>query len=91
MTQRSHGLYETNVKGRIVRLAKESGVEVEGVIEEVLGGDKFRIKLENGTEVQGYLSGKMRKNFIRILPADKVLVELSIYELTRGRITYRYK
>lgn len=72
-------------------MAKETGVEVEGIVEEVLGGDKFRIKLDNGSEVQGYLSGKMRKNFIRILPADRVLVEICLYELTKGRITYRYK
>ncbi|HYX20589.1 MAG TPA: translation initiation factor IF-1 [Thermoanaerobaculia bacterium] len=69
----------------------EEAIEVEGQITSVLAGTMFRAKLDNGHEVLAHISGKMRKNFIRILPGDKVLVELSPYDLTRGRIIYRYK
>ena len=64
---------------------------VKGTIEENLPGAKFKVKLENGHEVLAHISGKMRMHFIRILPGDKVKVELSPYDLTRGRITYRAK
>ena len=71
---------------------KDSGkLEVEGVVTEALPNATFRVKLENGPEVLAYLSGKMRKFYIRILLGDRVRVELSEYDLTRGRITYRYK
>jgi translation initiation factor IF-1 len=72
-------------------VAKEEGIQVEGTVTEALGNDKFRVALENGHEVLAHLSGKMRKNFIRILLSDKVTVELTPYDLTRGRITYRFK
>ena len=70
---------------------KEEGVEVEGIIEESLPNGFFRIKLSNDHVVLGHLSGKMRQNYIRVLPFDKVRVEVSPYDLSRGRITYRYK
>jgi len=66
-------------------------IEVEGVVVECLPNATFRVELANGHKVLAHISGKMRKNYIRILPADKVLVELSPYDLTRGRITYRLK
>ncbi len=72
-------------------MAKETGIKVDGTVTEVLGNDLFRVSLENGHEVLAHLSGKMRKNFIRILLSDRITVELTPYDLTRGRITYRYK
>lgn len=68
----------------------ESKIEVEGQVIETLPNATFRVALDNGHEVMAYLSGKMRKNFIRILLGDRVRVELSEYDLKRGRITYRY-
>jgi translation initiation factor IF-1 len=70
---------------------KDDAFLVEGVTDEALKGGHFRISLDNGHKVLGHLSGKMRKNRIRILPGDRVQVELSSYDLSRGRITYRYK
>jgi translation initiation factor IF-1 len=70
---------------------KEAALELEGVVEEALPNTMFRVKLDNGHTVLGHISGKMRKHYIRILPGDRVTVELSPYDLTRGRITYRYK
>jgi translation initiation factor IF-1 len=70
---------------------KEQGIEVQGVISENLPNAMFRVKLESGHEVLAHVSGKIRMNFIRILPGDRVLVELSPYDLTSGRILYRYK
>lgn len=70
---------------------KEQGIEVQGVISENLPNAYFRVKLESGHDVLAHVSGKIRMNFIRILPGDRVLVELSPYDLTRGRILYRYK
>lgn len=72
-------------------MGKEELIEVEGEILEALPNAMFRIKLDNGHVVLAHVSGKMRMYFIRILPGDKVKVELSPYDLTRGRITYRYK
>ncbi|MBX7151163.1 translation initiation factor IF-1 [bacterium] len=72
-------------------MAKEELIKVDGVILETLPNATFRVKLENGHEVHAHISGKMRMHFIRILPGDKVTVELSPYDLTRGRITYRFK
>ena len=72
-------------------MAKDKGVEVEGVVRETLPNAMFRVELENGHEVLAHISGKMRMHYIRILPGDKVQVELTPYDLTRGRITYRYK
>jgi translation initiation factor IF-1 len=70
-------------------VAKEEGISVEGTVVEPLPNAMFRVELENGHRVLAHVSGKMRKFFIRILPGDKVTVELSPYDLTRGRITYR--
>jgi translation initiation factor IF-1 len=72
-------------------LAKEEGIQVEGTVIEPLPNAMFRVELENGHKVLAHISGKMRMHFIRILPGDKVTVELSPYDLTRGRIIYRYK
>lgn len=73
-------------------MAKEgSAIEMEGVVAEALPNAMFRVELSNGHKVLAHISGKMRKNYIRILPADRVIVELSPYDLTRGRIIYRYK
>jgi len=70
---------------------KEDKIDVEGTVIEALPGTQFRVRLENGHEILAYLSGKMRKYYIRILLGDRVRVELSPYDLTRGRIVYRYK
>jgi translation initiation factor IF-1 len=72
-------------------MAKETGIQVEGTVVEPLPNASFRVELENGHRVLAHISGKMRMNFIKILPGDKVTVELSPYDLTRGRIVYRYK
>jgi translation initiation factor IF-1 len=72
-------------------LAKEEGIQVEGTVIEPLPNASFRVELENGHKVLAHISGKMRMHFIKILPGDKVTVELSPYDLTRGRIVYRYK
>ena len=70
---------------------KESTLQVEGTIVEALPNTMFRVDLDNGHRVLGHISGKMRKHYIRILPGDKVTLELSPYDLTRGRITYRHR
>jgi translation initiation factor IF-1 len=70
---------------------KEEKIEVEGTVIEALPGTMFRVRLDNGHEVLAYLSGKMRKYYIRILLGDRVKVELSPYDLSRGRVTYRFK
>lgn len=72
-------------------MAKEEAIEVEGVIQEALPNAMFRVELQNGHTILGHISGKMRKHYIRILPGDKVKVELSPYDLTRGRITFRMR
>ncbi|MFA6378320.1 MAG: translation initiation factor IF-1 [Candidatus Omnitrophota bacterium] len=72
-------------------MAKEDLIEVEGVIKEALPNAMFQVELENGHRVLAHIAGKMRVHFIRLLPGDKVKVELSPYDLTRGRITYREK
>ena len=72
-------------------MPEKETIEVEGVVKECLPNAMFRVELANGHMVLAHISGKMRKNYIRILPADKVLVELSPYDLSRGRITYRLK
>ena len=72
-------------------MTKQEGVTVEGTVVEALPNAMFRVQLENNHTVLAHISGKMRMYFIRILPGDKVTVELSPYDLTRGRITYRYK
>jgi translation initiation factor IF-1 len=72
-------------------LAKEESIEVEGTVVESLPNAMFRVELPNGHKILAHISGKMRMNYIRILPGDKVTVEMSPYDLTRGRITYRAK
>ncbi len=72
-------------------MPKKETIEVEGVVLECLPNATFRVELANGHKVLAHISGKMRKHYIRILPADRVLVELSPYDLTRGRVTYRLK
>jgi translation initiation factor IF-1 len=70
---------------------RDDAIEIEGTVVEPLPNAMFRVELENGHKVLAHISGKMRMHYIRILPGDKVVVELSPYDLTRGRITYRYK
>ena len=72
-------------------MAKQEPIKQDGVITEALSNDRFRVQLENGHEILATISGKMRMYYIRILPGDKVQVEMTPYDLTRGRITYRYK
>ena len=72
-------------------MAKEESIQMTGTVVEALPNAMFRVELENKHKVLAHISGKMRKHFIRILPGDRVLVELSPYDLTRGRIVYRYK
>ena len=68
---------------------KEEALEVEGTVTQALANTRFRVQLENGAEALAHVAGRMRKHFIRIVPGDKVRVELSPYDLTKGRITYR--
>ena len=72
-------------------MAKNDVIEVEAVVVETLPNAMFRVKLENGVVIIAHVSGKIRMNYIRILPGDRVTVEISPYDLTRGRITFRYK
>ena len=72
-------------------MAKQEGIQVEGKVLEALPNAMFKVELDNGHVILAHISGKMRKHYIRILPDDRVLVELSPYDLTRGRITYRHK
>lgn len=72
-------------------MAKQQSIKQDGVITEALSNAMFRVELENGHQIVATISGKMRMYYIRILPGDRVAVEMSPYDLTRGRITYRYK
>jgi translation initiation factor IF-1 len=72
-------------------VAKDDAIEVEGTVVEPLPNAMFRVELENGHRVLAHISGKMRMHYIRILPGDRVRVELSPYDLTRGRVVYRYR
>jgi translation initiation factor IF-1 len=72
-------------------MAKQSSIEQDGTISEALSNAMFRVELSNGHEVIAHISGKMRMNYIKILPGDKVKLEMSPYDLTKGRIVYRYK
>ncbi|MDX6151404.1 MULTISPECIES: translation initiation factor IF-1 [Bacillaceae] len=72
-------------------MAKDDVIEMEGTVVEPLPNAMFRVELENGHKILAHVSGKIRMHFIRILPGDKVTVEISPYDLSRGRITYRYK
>jgi len=70
-------------------MTKEEAIEVQGIVIAILGNAMFRVELKNGHEILAYPCGKMRKHYIRMIPGDKVTVELSPYDLTKGRITYR--
>ena len=72
-------------------MAKEGAIEMEGRVLEALANTQFRVELDNGNQVLAHVSGRMRKNFIRIVPGDRVKVEISPYDLERGRIVYRSK
>ncbi len=72
-------------------MAKKESIEVEGTVVEALPNAVFKVELANGHRVLAHVSGKMRMNFIRVLPGDRVLVELSPYDLTRGRVTFRFR
>lgn len=72
-------------------MAKQDVIEIEGIVTDTLPDTKFKVKLENGHEILAHVSGKIRMHYIRILPGDKVTVEISPYDLTRGRITFRHK
>lgn len=77
--------------GEVVILSKEDVIEIEGTVKEALPNATFMVELPNGKTILAHISGKLRMNFIRILPGDKVTVEMSPYDLTRGRITWRSK
>lgn len=72
-------------------MAKQGIIETDGQVTEALANAMFRVELDNGHEILAHLSGKLRQNFIRILPGDRVRIEMSLYDLTKGRISYRYK
>ena len=72
-------------------MAKQASIEQDGTIREALSNAMFRVELENGHEIIAHISGKMRMNYIKILPGDRVKLEMSHYDLSKGRITYRYK
>lgn len=72
-------------------MSKEDVIEVEGIVSEALPNTLFKVKLENGHEILAHISGKLRMNYIKILPGDRVKIELSPYDLTKGRITWRAK
>ena len=72
-------------------MAKDDMIELEGVVTEAMPGANFRVRLDNGYEIQAHISGKLRMNYIKILPGDKVTVEMSPYDLTKGRIIWRAK
>jgi translation initiation factor IF-1 len=72
-------------------MSKKDAIEQEGIVTESLPNAMFRVELENGHVITAHIAGKMRMNYIRILPGDKVKLEMSPYDLTKGRITYRYK
>ena len=76
---------------KVALLTKEDVIELEGTVLEALPNAMFRVELENGHKILAHISGKMRMHYIKILPGDKVTVELSVYDLNRGRITYRFK
>lgn len=85
------GCFVPTTKEAILAKPKEDAIVLEGTILESLPNAMFRVELENGHKVLAHISGKMRMHYIRILPGDKVQVELTPYDLTRGRITYRFK
>ena len=88
-------MYFWILRGKLTKiwsnLAKKEAIEVEGTVTEALANAMFRVELANGHKVLAHISGKMRKNFIRVLTRDRVLVELTPYDLARGRITFRFR
>ena len=72
------------------RMSKEDAIKTEGIVQEVLPGTMFRVRIPNGTLVLAHISGKMRMHYIKLLPGDKVKLEMSPYDLSKARITYRY-
>ncbi len=84
-------LFLVSLHSQILNMAKQELIKQDGIIEEALSNAMFRVRLENDHQIVATISGKMRMNYIRILPGDKVAVEMSPYDLTRGRIIYRYK
>ena len=72
-------------------MGKQDVIEIDGIVEETLPDAKFKVKLQNGHQIMAHVSGKIRMHYIRILPGDKVTLEISPYDLTRGRITFRHK
>jgi translation initiation factor IF-1 len=72
-------------------MVKSGAIEMEGIVKEALPNAMFRVELDNGHKILAHISGKMRQNYIRILPHDRVIIELSPYDLSRGRLVYRYK
>jgi translation initiation factor IF-1 len=88
---KGNGLAKAKNKAKESSAAKEEGIQVEGTVLEPLPNAMFKVELDNGHRVLAHISGKMRMHYIRILPGDRVLVELSPYDLTRGRVVYRYK
>ena len=72
-------------------MSKQDVIEIDGIVEETLPNANFKVKLQNGHVIRDHVAGKIRMNYIRILPGDRVTVEISPYDLTRGRITYRHK
>jgi len=89
--KRNPGLAKAKNKAKESSSAKEEGIQVEGTVLEPLPNAMFNVELDNGHKVLAHISGKMRMHYIRILPGDRVLIELSPYDLTRGRVVYRYK
>ncbi len=96
MRSRTEGFVRSTIpSNELLQIAedmpKEGVIEIEGTVVEALPNAMFRVELNNGHKVLAHISGKMRQHYIRILPEDRVVVELSPYDLTRGRIVYRYK
>jgi translation initiation factor IF-1 len=81
----------TNRRNKELYMAKEELLELDGIVDEVLPDSRYRVTLDNGVVVGAYASGRMRKNHIRILAGDRVTLELSVYDLTKGRINFRHK
>jgi translation initiation factor IF-1 len=86
-----NGYFFLSLHSEKIAMSKKNLIKQDGIIEEALSNAMFRVRLENDHQIVATISGKMRMNYIRILPGDKVAVEMSPYDLTRGRITYRYK
>ena len=83
-------LSRTHIK-KVSKMSKQDVIEIDGIVEETLPNANFLVKLQNGHEIRAHVAGKIRMNYIRILPGDRVTVEISPYDLTRGRITYSHK